>query len=397
MKLDQWTMALATLGGMSLAPHARADETMSPVQTSLSNTTLSGYVDTVANWRPGTDQNVIGGVLLGPNMPFGTAKNDGFYLNAVDIALDRPQDESPWATGYRAEFMVGPDAVTTSGFGSVTAGIRQAYVIVRTPLGNGIDWKMGVWDTIVGYESSSDPLNPNYTRSYGWTIDPKIHTGILANYQFTGWLTAQAGIADSSDAGFGTVGVDPASFESQKAYIGGLQFTAPDNMGFLKGATLTLAAIDMAGNHTTFTPGTTSFYAGATVPTPASALKFGAAFDYIDEHNGGYGGNPSNDSIWTAALYSSYQATDRLSFHLRAEYLDNQNASAISPLTLYPNNTAEEVTLTAQLDLWMNVLSRGEFRWDHVEHGDAFGSDSVTGAPTRANDYLLALNLIYQF
>jgi predicted porin len=390
MKLNKWTVALATLTGMSLTPLGRADEKLNAVQTALSNTVLSGYVDTVANWRPGTDTTPFGGV----NMPYGTAKNDGFYLNAVDIVLNRPQDESPWAAGYRAEFMVGPDAVTTSGFGA--GGIRQAYVTVRTPIGNGIDWKMGVWDTIVGYESSSDPLNPNYTRSYGWTIDPKIHTGILATYGFNDWLTAQAGVADSSDTGFGTVGVNPASYESQKAYMGGLQFTAPDSAGFLNGATLTAAVIDAAGNHTTFTPGTTCFYVGATVPTPVSALTLGAAFDYIDEHNGGYGGNPSNDSIWAAALYSSYQTTDWLSFHLRAEYLNNLNASAISPLTLYPNNAAEEITLTAQFELWASVLSRVEFRWDHVEHGNAFGSDS-TGAPTRADDYLLALNLIYQF
>jgi hypothetical protein len=46
--------------------------------------------------------------------------------------------------------------------------------------------------------------------------------------------------------------------------------------------------------------------------------------------------------------------------------------------------------------LWANVLSRVEFHWDHVEHGDAFGSDSA-GDPTRPNDYMLALNLIYQF
>ncbi|HTQ52060.1 MAG TPA: outer membrane beta-barrel protein [Candidatus Acidoferrales bacterium] len=391
MKFDKWTVALVTLGGVTLGSAARADEKMSAVQTALSNSVLSGYVDTAATWRPGTDTTPFGGV----NMPFGTAKNDGFSLNAVDIALDRPQDESPWAAGYHAEFMLGPDAVTTGGFG--VNGIRQAYVMVRTPLGNGIDWKIGAWDTIVGYESNSDPLNPNYTRSYAWTIDPKLHTGILATYPFTGWLTVQAGIADSSDTGFGTVGVNPASFESQKAYMGDVEFTAPDSAGLLKGATFKVAVIDVAGNHTTLTPGTTSFYAGATTPTPLSALTMGAAFDYLDEHNGGYGGNPSNDSLWTVALYSSYQATDRLSIHLRAEYLNNMSAGPLSPLTLYPNNKAEEITLTGQFNWWANVLTRVEFRWDHVEHGDAFGSDPTTGAPNRGNDYMLALNVIYQF
>ena len=33
--------------------------------------------------------------------------------------------------------------------------LRQAYIALRTPLGNGIDWKIGVFDTIVGYESTT--------------------------------------------------------------------------------------------------------------------------------------------------------------------------------------------------------------------------------------------------
>ena len=55
--------------------------------------------------------------------------------------------------------------------------------MLRTPVGNGIDWKMGVFDTVIGYESNSDPLNPNYTRSYGYTIEPTTHTGILGHVQ----------------------------------------------------------------------------------------------------------------------------------------------------------------------------------------------------------------------
>jgi hypothetical protein len=44
------------------------------------------------------------------------------------------------------------------------------------------------------------------------------------------------------------------------------------------------------------------------------------------------------------------------------------------------------------------VLSRIEFRWDHAEQGNTFGySQAAFGAPTKDNDFLLALNLIYQF
>jgi len=414
MKFNKWTVALAAIGVVSLASAARADEQptkMNAVQTALSSTTLSGYVDVAAQWNPGTDQNPKSGATQ--NIPgYAFAKDDGFYLNAVDLALDHPEDESPWAAGYHVELMAGPNAVpgqiatvpavNKTIYTAVTsaASIRQAYVTLRTPVGNGIDWKIGVWDTIVGYESSSDPLNPNYTRSYGYTIEPTTHTGILATYKINDIVTVQAGIADGSNVAGGPVGVDGTSvIESQKAYMGDLQFTAPDSAGWMKGATLTVAAIDAAGFGTA-DPGSTSFYVGATLPTPASALKVGACFDYLDIHNAGTpAANTANDSAWNVALYSTIQATDKLSLNLRGEYLSTEGpvGTDLYDTAAHLSNSAEEITATAQYQMWANVISRVEFRWDHVEHGNFFGADSTTGAAFRANDFLLALNVIYQF
>ena len=161
MKFNKWTVGLAAVGVVSLASAARADEKMSSLQTALSNTTISGYVDTAASWRPGTDQNPES---FGANLPaYSYAKDDGFSLNAVDIAIDKPEDESPWAAGYHVELMIGPDSIPlgNAAIGGVSIGgigggagltsLRQAYVTLRTPVGNGIDWKVGVFDTIIGY------------------------------------------------------------------------------------------------------------------------------------------------------------------------------------------------------------------------------------------------------
>ena len=396
MKFNKWTLGLAAVGVVSLASAARADESKpSAVQTALSNTTISGYVDTAATWRPGTDvnPNTVGGV---PNVPgYSFAKNDGFSLNAVDIAIDKPEDDSPWAAGYHVEWMVGPDSVVAG------TGIRQAYVTLRTPVGNGLDWKVGVWDTIVGYESNSDPLNPNYTRSYAYTMEPTTHTGVLATYKINDMLTIQAGIADGSNVAGGPGGVNGVSaIESQKAYMGDVQFTAPDSAGWAKGATVTMAIIDSAG-HGAASPGTTSLYAGMTLPTPVSMLKIGSCFDYLDIHNGGVTGNNGNDSVWNIAFYSTIQATDKLSFNLRAEYLSAADLSAADAGVIlkpvYGKNTAEELTATVQYNLWANVISRAEVRWDHTEHLNGFGANAAAGVPFRNNDFLLALNLIYQF
>jgi hypothetical protein len=395
MKFNKWTVGLAAIGVVSLASAARADEKMSPVQTALSNTTLSGYVDVAATWRPGTDSGPAGA-----NIPYyAFAKNDGFSLNAVDIALDKPMDESPWAAGYHVELMFGPDSQPVSGGGNV-ANIRQAYVSLRTPVGNGIDWKVGVFDTIIGYESTSSPLDPNYTRSYGYTIEPTTHTGILASYKVCDELSMSAGVANSSNVPFCPVNAinGKSTYESQKTYMGSIALTAPDSFGAMKGATLNLGIIHSVDSMANSFPTTTSYYAGLTVPTPSNKVKFGAAFDYLNLNDRVGGGvNPSDDSVWVAGLFSTFQATDKLSLNLRGELVDAKQVP--NGYTFYAGHYAEEITATVQYQLWANVLSRVEFRWDHVD-GQAFGYGQINDDGTskmKKNDFLLALNLVYQF
>jgi len=391
MKFNKWTVGLAAIGVVSLASAARADEKMSQLQTALSNTTISGYVDTAASWRPGTDQNGNGG----PNIPrYSFAQNDGFSLNAIDIAIDHPEDESPWAAGYHVELMGGQDSVPaannsvypeTLGFSS----IRQAYLSLRTPVGNsGIDWKVGVFDTIIGYESTTDGANPNYTRSYGYTIEPTTHTGVLGTYKVNDEISVQAGIADTINDNFSAFGLNGTStYETQKTYMGAVALTAPSSWGWLNGATLNGGIINGVDSFANGNGSATSFYAGATVPTPITALKVGASYDYLSIHNAG-------GETWVGGLYASYQLNDKASLNVRAEYGQDDSGA------LYggggTRNAFEEGTATLQYNLWANVLSRLEVRWDHAEHFNPFGV-APSGAPMKNNDFLVALNLIYQF
>ena len=195
MKFNKWTLGLAALGVVSLSSAARADEAkLSQVQTALSNTTLSGYVDTSIEYNP------TGSGSTAPVAFPALRKANGFNLNVIDLALDKPEDESPWASGYHVELWMGPDAntlATQSNGNQADFAIRQAYITLRTPVGNGIDWKIGVFDTIIGYESTSSPLNPNYTHSYGYTMEPTTETGLLATYKFCDAFSVTAGMADS--------------------------------------------------------------------------------------------------------------------------------------------------------------------------------------------------------
>jgi len=373
MKFNQWTLGLAAVGAVSLASVVSADEAkVSQVQTALSSTTLSGYVDVAAQYNPGNnsyDGTIAPGVA--------NSKVDSFSLNDFDIALDKPQDESPWASGYHVDLNYGTDAIN-AGLGPV----RQAYVALRTPIGNGIDWKVGGFDNIIGYEGNTDGANPNYTRSYGYSVEPTTYVGALANYKVNSVIDVQAGVANSYTA------IDNNKSTSAKTYLADIAFTAPDSWGFLKGATLNLGVNEaFNGNYKTIgsygtTNSTANYYAGLTLPTPITALKVGAAFDWVNYANAYGAANPKDDSIWIAGVYASYQATDKLSLNLRGEY-DKDDLNA---------NQGEELTATVQYNLWANVISRAEFRWDHAAHDTQYGANDQN-----ANAYLVALNLIYQF
>src|SRR3954466_12690968 len=106
MKFNQWTLALASVGLVSLGSVAQAEEQHS-VMTALSSTTLSGYVDTSASWWVGNNN---GGALPGRTFD-NSKKQDAFSLNAVKLTLEKPLgDAVNWSAGYKADLVFGPDA-----------------------------------------------------------------------------------------------------------------------------------------------------------------------------------------------------------------------------------------------------------------------------------------------
>ncbi len=396
---NKWTVALAALGVVSIASVAQAEEKASQALTSLSSTTISGYVDTSAHWNFGTGNANL------PIYKFNSAsKADGFNLNVVQVSLDKPLDESEWASGYHVDMWAGPDAkaLGTSSFGGGgDVAVRQAYVALRAPLGTGLNLKMGVFDSIVGYESVEAGKNPNYTRSYGNYLDPQTHTGLLASYRFCEVFSASAGVANTAGPGINDR-ANPPQAESYKTYMGSVAITAPESMGFLKGSTLYAGAVS-GFNENIPTPNplaptakmpAQSYYLGATVATPIEGLRFGAAYDLLIANTFAASTKQKSDDSALAG-YVSYQATEKLSLHGRFDWARmDKDLPSTTDVSLYAT------TATVQYDLWANVLSRLEFRWDHADHGKVYGDSGISSSsitPDRANAFLLALNVIYKF
>ena len=390
MKFNKWTVALAATGVVSLVSAVQADESH-PVNTALSSTTLSGYVDTSAIWNFGSGYTVA-------NRFANTAadRQDGFNVNTIKLQLEKPIDEGTWSAGYKVETMFGPDADVMPGVLSSGVAIKQAYVALRAPVGNGIDFKVGQFDPIVGYEVTDSYANPNFSRSFGFNnLEPFGHTGVLASYQATEIIGFSAGVANG-DNGFGlnggslTAGGFPsgrpggsgrgALAESSKVYMAALVVKAPESTGWLAGSSLYAGVVN--GDRAGAAPDPTLLYVGASLATPVKALSIGASADIL--LNATFDGSYAN----AYAVYAGYQLSEKLKLNNRFEYATSGYGAFL------PGRTEDKVigeTVTLDYALWANVITRAEFRWDRAVDGGVGPFDG------QKNDLSLSANLIYKF
>ena len=415
MKFNKWTVGLAALGVVSLVS-ARADEAPAAapaaavqnyLETSTKGISISGYVDTSVEWAmyPGTERSAespIGAIPFRSGV--NSSKQDGFNMNVVELNIEKPLDEAPAASGFKIQLIAGPDAEwynqnnpnDPNSYADNGFAIKQAYVAVRAPVGNGIDFKIGVFDTIIGYEVFESGSNPNFTRSWGYNLEPTEHEGILASYKVNDNISASFGIANTLSPGIEARNNKdgPGGFDSFwcKTYMASLTLTAPQSWGFLGGSALYAGFVQgfsTAGDNSpnlSLDDDQLNFYMGAVINTPVAGLTAGLAYDYVDYS---IARGPGNAEINNIGVYSTYKVTEKLSVSGRYEYGWRGNSTSgtgtISQGDL-PNDTCYwGLTGTIQYDIWQNVISRLEIRH---EEDSSFTESCGTG---------LYLNLIYKF
>jgi hypothetical protein len=359
-------------------------------------------VDTSAIWSPGSPN----GILWGRSFDGTPDKLDGFNLHAVKLRLEKPLDEGQWSAGYMADLVFGPDAnyyqtYVNGGAGSATGvnqddfAVKQAYVALRAPVGNGLDIRLGVWDTLIGYEVFESVNNPNFSRSYGYYIEPTHHTGVLLSYHVTDWLSASGGIANGWTGAINDRIDDGSGFaEDRKAWLGSLTITLPESTGMFAGSSIYAGIVygdvanGLSGGGGFNNIETTSYYLGTTMTTGLEGLSVGVALDYRDD---GPNAVSANNYAWAAALYASFGVTEKLKLNGRLDYAKGSEG------TWYTSggndNQLGSATVTADYSLWANVVTRAELRYDKNLGGDSnyHGTDDDSGAVT------LAGNFVYKF
>jgi hypothetical protein len=262
--------------------------------------------------------------------------------------------------------------------------------------------------------------NPNYTRSYGKTFEPTENTGLLGSYKVGDALKLQAGVADTLTTGGLNARSDPGGpvVETKKSVLTLVTLTAPESWGGYSGSKL-FAGFDYGEGDSggpTINGGTghdrNEWYVAAMLNTPVKGLTFGASWDWIHHVDVMIPGGEVYDAQYVNAIaaYASYKY-EKLTVSARAEYANGPGLTGLlyatdgepDKLLVTPTKFDKVLALTGtvQYELWDNVITRLEVRWDHAADGvDAFGGDGAIGsgfAPDKKNEVMLAANVIYKF
>lgn len=418
--MNNWTKALAIAGIVSMAAFVNAEEAENQVLTTASGTTISGYVDTSANFQFGSRKTDMAG------MNNRADHQNGFNLNAVQIGIGKSleDDSAAWSAGYQADLLFGSESAfygRNLGANSDIA-LQNAYVDLRAPIGNGLDFRFGVFESIVGYESTDSYKNPNFARSFGMMLQPRQHTGGLVSYNFdvNDWiLGVRGGIANTYD-NVGNINRRSTLGSGRLTYMGAINLIFPESTGFMEGTEIYFGIVSGLGHsngtetgeipageffNTDHEGNISNYYAGVTLPLPVTGLSFGFSYDYrCRNSNDTEKRSYHNEGQWANAFagYLVYDVTDKLTFANRLEFM---NASDTTMVYLYrdPSFYGDDAeilsdTFTVSYKLWENVITRAEFQWTHDCSGSRKAAfDTATGEFDRANAYGVTANIVYVF
>jgi len=413
--------AVTSLSLADSAPEASAQDTKKMVQNNFVETAqkgikLSGYVDA------GYSYNFTGAANGTSDVSgrFGsdTAAKGDFNLYAVKIALEKAlTSENKAQAGFRTDVMIGEDAnylinrnasyeLTNDQQNSNALFLEQAYISIRAPVGNGWDFKVGKFVSILGYEVIERPANMNTTYGLLWQAMPLYYTGVLSSYKFDDYLDGKLGVVNGSNTDNNTTtGLDGDGC----AVLAALNVTAPggnanwsNNFQYSSNSESNSSA-KVPGVYGPFVPG------GILNTTPVAnlTLNSGSAYTFIYNSwgnwapkfanekllfafnalligSGGSGGGSYGSANYTsygAGAYAKYQFNDFFSLASRGEFL-GASANIESGPTQASSNW--EYTLTAGFNVIDNLLIRAEYRLDW---GTAAVNNFEKGANLGTSDY----------
>ena len=429
---------LAAVASLSLAdsgPEASATDTKKIVQNNFVETAqkgvkLSGYVDA------GYSYNFVGNgnqSTVNSRAVTDSAARGDFNLYAFKVALEKAlTSENKAQAGFRADVIIGEDANylksrdssnntpvggtpnsnTNTDMDSNSLFLEQAYAQFRIPVGNGWDWKVGKFVSILGYEVIERPANMNIT--YGLLFQNAYtfnYTGVLTSYRFDDYLDAKLGVANGANSDNNTA---VGGQGDGVTVLASLNVTAPGGNA------------NWSNNFTwdTSNPNDSTLGNGSSWPViggnnnPSSGIfvynswgnwapkfaddKLLFAFDSVIRTQAASGNGYAGTTWYGAEAYTKYQFNDWFYLGGRGSYFGTDNANKIIAPAAGQSNPSVNwwaFTLTAGFNVIDNLLIRAEYRLDwgsNIQSNTATNVDpngSASGGPA----HYAGAEVVYSF
>ncbi len=366
---------------------------------------MGGYLDIQYTQNLNSESSNVGGTG-GPNgLRTFDQDMDTFSLNAAVLEFQKAPAETGGA-GFRLDIAMGENAqvvdstgpsainaASTFGGGNLSGtdsdefSLQQMYVDVNAPLkfleGNGIfddviNIKVGRFVTLAGAEVIRSGDNWNISRSllFGLAI-PFTHTGIRSTYKlFNDRVTTYLGMNNGWD--------NVIDSNTGKTLEAGTSIALLDD--------LTLTSILLYGPENERQEGHRRFVLSNVATWHATdKLSFmGEATFGTERRVAGLQGLAFKNAQWHGyALYARYQFTDKFAMAARGEIFRDDDGFREGITTAPFDDTVLEYTLTAEYQLYENLISRLEFRHDSSDDREAFNGDE--------SQHTLGAQLIYNF
>ena len=410
MKLNQWTLALAAAGVVSIVTSALADDQdmakrIEQLEKRIAE--LEGKKSEGGEKKESTAEAWIGASKFSGfasasylysfnrtdtiGRSFDVNHNE-VELNKLKLTLEKPVDFSgeKWDAGYRADLIFGQDAklIHAAGLSLGDQGdLEQLYATVNIPVGRGLQVSAGKWVTLMGVEVIEETANPNWSEGNQFLfVENFTGTGAQLSYKWTDKIDTQFRVYNGWDVVKDNNGA--------LSYMGRIGY-APDDKTSI--GLVGYGGPEEANNTRNWRYGV-NLVASRKLTDKLTAWVQG---DYGREDANAALPIPTKNAEWYAGgLWLTYDFCDMVGVAGRADYLKDKDGARTSgsPFTSpFPANTGQDLssfTLTLNIKPVKNLQVRPEVRWDHSS-GHLFGTSA--GATDRANQFTTGLGVAYLF
>ena len=311
-------------------------------------------------------------------------RHNAFSLQLAKISLNKANSKDD-PLGFRVDLGLGETvdriiSVSDSSRNDGTKHVLQAYASVVAPIGSGLTIDFGKFYTPVGAEVVETKDNFNYSRGWLFAFGPYYHTGLRAKYAFNDKIALTGFLVNGWD----------------NLFENNVGKNAGKTVGFQLGLTphkkFALTQTYLAGPEAPL----------ANVPAVSARDNWRHIADTVATINvndkltllgnfvyGSDGDNNGNRGKWTGgAAYFKYAFNSKLAFSPRFEVFNDKDG-----LRTGVAQTVKDITLTQEVKLVNNLLTRFEYRRDFSNQ--KFFTNSAGSARDNQNTFTIGLSYFF--